>query len=79
MNTDIDTVICTSCEEDYSESDIRGGGMIGDKPVCPLCLRAAFDIVARTDPAWNLADEEMVFAEFVIDERLKKLRTDERG
>lgn len=36
---DCDEVLCDLCNEDYTESDVTGGILVGSYAICPKCVR----------------------------------------
>ena len=68
--TDIgNSVICDSCNKDYSNSDEAGGFLFGSNGYCPSCAKEALPRIKgyneeRFIKAW--CPEEMSFKDFIL-------------
>jgi hypothetical protein len=52
-----DTVICDFCNDDYTESDKKGGIIVGGYAICPKCekhhMLADADYISRDGETFN--------------------------
>jgi hypothetical protein len=58
-----DSVVCDYCNDDYTNSDKCGGGIVGSDAVCPECIRTVCSNGQELDMA---CPEGMTFKEFVL-------------
>ena len=58
-----DTVVCDYCNDDYTDSDEKGGVLIGSYAVCPKCAEKHKEHHQNPD---DRAREDETFKEFVM-------------
>lgn len=56
-----DTVVCDFCNDEYTESDRKGGLIVGGYAICPECVRP--DMIKDAD--YVCRDDE-TFKDFVL-------------
>lgn len=64
------TVLCDSCNKDYSNSDASGGFLFGSHAICPECETNYRATVKGFGEEWNIKGEcpkGMSFRDWVID------------